>query len=180
EAELTEQLARLDGEHKLLEAQRLRMRTNYDLEMLREVGFCSGIENYSRHLDGRSPGEPPYTLLDYYPKDWLCVIDESHVTVPQLHGMYEGDMSRKRTLVEFGFRLPSPMDNRPLTFEEFTGRVQQVVFMSATPRPYELQVSQQVVEQTVRPTDLIDPEVEVRPTRSQVDELSEELPKRGE
>jgi excinuclease ABC subunit B len=156
------------------------MRTNYDLEMLREVGFCSGIENYSRHIDGRSPGTAPYTLLDYFQDDWLCVIDESHVTVPQLHGMYEGDMSRKRTLVEFGFRLPSALDNRPLQFEEFTERVQQVVYMSATPSPYELQVSKQVVEQVVRPTGLIDPEVEVRPTRGQVDDLIEEIRRRAE
>ena len=180
ERELGEQLARLDSENKLLEAQRLRMRTNYDLEMLREVGFCSGIENYSRHLDGRQPGEPPYTLLDYFPDDWLCVIDESHVTVPQIHGMYEGDMSRKRTLVEFGFRLPSAMDNRPLKFEEFTKRVNQVVFMSATPSPYELRVGKQVVEQIVRPTGLVDPEVEVRPTKGQVDDLIEEVRKRVE
>src|SRR6266542_2225485 len=180
EGELQVQLAGLESQNKLLEAQRLRMRTNYDLEMLREVGFCSGIENYSRHLDGRSPGEAPYTLLDYFPEDWLCVIDESHVTVPQLHGMYEGDMSRKSTLVEFGFRLPSALDNRPLRFEEFTEKVQQVVFMSATPGPYELRVSGQVVEQIVRPTGLIDPEVEVRPTKGQVDDLIEEIRRRTE
>src|SRR5256714_138512 len=175
EDELQHRLAELDSQSKLLEAQRLRMRTTYDLEMLREMGFCSGIENYSRHIDGRGPGTAPYTLLDYFPEDWLCVIDESHVTVPQLHGMYEGDMSRKRTLVEYGFRLPSALDNRPLRFEEFTERVQQVVFMSATPSPYELQVSTQVAEQVVRPTGLIDPEVEVRPTRGQVDDLIEEI-----
>src|SRR6266542_4119404 len=180
ETELKEQLAELESENKLLEAQRLRMRTNYDLEMLREVGFCSGIENYSRHLDGRQQGEPPYTLLDYFPDDWLCVIDESHVTVPQIHGMYEGDMSRKRTLVEFGFRLPSAMDNRPLKFDEFTERVNQVVFMSATPSPYELRVGRQVVEQIVRPTGLVDPEVEVRPTKGQVDDLIEEIRRRAE
>ncbi|MGH2556770.1 MAG: excinuclease ABC subunit UvrB [Actinomycetota bacterium] len=180
EGELQVQLSGLESQNKLLEAQRLRMRTNYDLEMLREVGFCSGIENYSRHLDGRVPGEAPYTLLDYFPADWLCVIDESHVTVPQLHGMYEGDMSRKKTLVEFGFRLPSALDNRPLRFEEFTEKVQQVVYMSATPGPYELQVSRQVVEQIVRPTGLIDPEVEVRPTKGQVDDLIEEIRKRTE
>jgi excinuclease ABC subunit B len=180
ERELGRQLAKLEGENKLLEAQRLRMRTNYDLEMLREVGFCSGIENYSRHIDGRSPGEPPYTLLDYFPEDWLCVIDESHVTVPQLHGMYEGDMSRKRTLVEFGFRLPSALDNRPLRFDEFMERVQQVVFMSATPSPYELRVSKQIAEQIVRPTGLVDPEVEVRPTKGQVDDLIEEIRTRTE
>jgi excinuclease ABC subunit B len=180
EVELQAQLAKLESKNKLLEAQRLRMRTNYDLEMLREVGFCSGIENYSRHLDGRSPGTAPYTLLDYFPDDWLCVIDESHVTVPQLHGMYEGDMSRKRTLVQYGFRLPSALDNRPLMFDEFTDRVRQVVFMSATPGPHELQVSKQVVEQIVRPTGLVDPEVEVRPTRGQVDDLIEEIRKRTE
>ena len=180
ETELKEQLVELESENKLLEAQRLRMRTNYDLEMLREVGFCSGIENYSRHLDGRRQGEPPYTLLDYFPDDWLCVIDESHVTVPQIHGMYEGDMSRKRTLVEFGFRLPSAMDNRPLKFDEFTERVNQVVFMSATPSPYELRVGRQVVEQIVRPTGLVDPEVEVRPTKGQVDDLIEEVRRRVE
>jgi excinuclease ABC subunit B len=180
EVELGERLATLESGNKLLEAQRLRMRTNYDLEMLREVGFCSGIENYSRHIDGRAPGTAPYTLLDYFPEDWLCVIDESHVTVPQLHGMYEGDMSRKRTLVEYGFRLPSAMDNRPLQFDEFTDRVQQVVFMSATPGPYELEVSGQVVEQIVRPTGLVDPEVEVRPTKGQVDDLIEEIRKRTE
>src|SRR5947207_40168 len=180
EQELQERLARLESEGKLLEAQRLRMRTNYDLEMMREMGFCSGIENYSRHIDGRAAGTAPYTLLDYFPEDWLCVIDESHVTVPQLHGMYEGDMSRKRTLVEYGFRLPSALDNRPLRFEEFTERVGQVVFMSATPGPYELQVSGQVVEQVVRPTGLIDPEVQVRPTRGQVDDLIEEIRGRAE
>src|SRR6266550_1024973 len=152
EDELQHRLAELESQNKLLEAQRLRMRTTYDLEMLREMGFCSGIENYSRHIDGRAPGTAPYTLLDYFPDDWLCVIDESHVTVPQLHGMYEGDMSRKRTLVEYGFRLPSALDNRPLRFEEFAERVQQVVYMSATPSPYELRVSNQVVEQIVRPT----------------------------
>ncbi len=180
ETELAERLQHLESRNKLLEAQRLRMRTNHDLEMLRELGFCSGIENYSRHIDGRGPGEPPYTLLDYFPEDWLCVIDESHVTVPQIHGMYEGDMTRKRTLVEFGFRLPSAADNRPLKFEEFTNRVGQVVFMSATPSPYELQVSKRVVEQIVRPTGLVDPEVEIRPTRGQVDDLIEEIRKRTE
>jgi excinuclease ABC subunit B len=148
--------------------------------MLRELGFCSGIENYSRHIDGRQPGEPPYTLLDYFPENWMCVIDESHVTVPQIHGMYEGDMTRKRTLVEHGFRLPSAVDNRPLTFDEFTGRVDQAVFMSATPGPHELQASKRVVEQIVRPTGLVDPKVEVRPTRGQVDDLIEEIRRRAE
>jgi excinuclease ABC subunit B len=180
ERELSDRLRQLESSNKLLEAQRLRMRTNHDLEMLRELGFCSGIENYSRHIDGRQPGEPPYTLLDYFPKDWLCVIDESHVTVPQIHGMYEGDMTRKRTLVEYGFRLPSAMDNRPLKFDEFVDRVNQVVFMSATPGSYELRVSKQVVEQIVRPTGLVDPEVQVRPTRGQVDDLIEEIRRRTE
>jgi excinuclease ABC subunit B len=180
EEELHQRLAKLERENKLLEAQRLRMRTNYDLEMLREVGFCNGIENYSRHIDGRQQGEAPYTLLDYFQGEWLCVLDESHVTVPQLHGMYEGDMSRKRTLVEFGFRLPSAMDNRPLQFDEFAKRVQQVVFMSATPGAYELRVSSNMAEQVVRPTGLIDPEVEVRPTKGQVDDLIEEIRGRTE
>jgi excinuclease ABC subunit B len=180
EHELENRLKELEGKGKLLEAQRLRMRTNYDLEMLREVGFCSGIENYSRHIDGRSSGEAPYTLLDYFPEDWLCVIDESHVTVPQLHGMYEGDVSRKGTLVDFGFRLPSALDNRPLRFDEFDRKVNQVVFMSATPAPYELRVSTRVAEQIVRPTGLIDPEVEIRPTRGQVDDLIEQIRRRAE
>jgi excinuclease ABC subunit B len=164
----------------MLEGERLRMRTNYDLEMLREVGFCSGIENYSRHIDGRGPGTAPYTLLDYFPDDYLVVIDESHVTVPQLHGMYEGDISRKSTLVEHGFRLPSAIDNRPLRFEEFSERVKQVVYMSATPSAYELRVSKRVVEQIVRPTGLIDPEVQIRATKGQVDDLIEEIRTRAE
>jgi excinuclease ABC subunit B len=151
------------------------MRTTYDLEMLREVGFCSGIENYSRHIDGRGPGTAPFTLLDYFPDDYLVVLDESHVTVPQLHGMYEGDVSRKTTLVDFGFRLPSAIDNRPLRFDEFQERVQQIVYMSATPGPYELRVTSTVVEQIVRPTGLIDPEVEIRPTKGQVDDLMGEI-----
>jgi excinuclease ABC subunit B len=180
ERELGDRLQDLESKNRLLEAQRLRMRTNHDLEMLRELGFCSGIENYSRHIDGRQPGEPPFTLLDYFPRDWLCVIDESHVTVPQIHGMYEGDMSRKRTLVEHGFRLPSAVDNRPLKFEEFIERVNQIVFMSATPSPYELEVSKRVVEQIVRPTGLVDPEVQIRPTRGQVDDLIEEIRRRTE
>ncbi len=175
ETELTERLKYLDFKGKLLEAQRLRMRTTYDLEMMREVGFCSGVENYSRHLDGRAPGEAPYTLLDYFPDDFLCILDESHVTIPQLHGQYAGDRSRKETLVEHGFRLPSAMDNRPLKFEEFGEKVNQVVFMSATPSPYEIKVSMQVVEQVVRPTGLIDPEVIVRPTKGQIDDLVAEI-----
>ncbi|MCC6340341.1 MAG: excinuclease ABC subunit UvrB [Acidimicrobiia bacterium] len=180
EEELAERLTWLEDRGKLLEAQRLRMRTTYDLEMLREVGVCNGIETYSRHLDGRSPGEAPYTLLDYFPPDFLCVLDESHVGVPQLHGQYEGDRSRKDTLVEHGFRLPSALDNRPLRFEEFDGKVNQVVFMSATPGAYELEVSSQVVEQIVRPTGLVDPEVVVRPTRGQIDDLVAEIRLREE
>jgi excinuclease ABC subunit B len=180
EKELEERLALLEAQGKLLEAERLRMRTTYDLEMLREVGFCSGIENYSRHIDGRRPGEAPYTLLDYFPDDWMCVIDESHVTVPQIHGMFEGDKTRKETLVEFGFRLPSALDNRPLRFDEFVNKVPQTVFMSATPGPYELRVSERVAEQIVRPTGLVDPEVEIRPTRGQVDDLIEEIRRRAE
>ena len=180
EEELQQRLAELNDHGKLLEAERLRMRTSYDLEMMREVGFCSGIENYSRHIDGRGPGTAPYTLLDYFPDDYLVVIDESHVTVPQLHGMYEGDLSRKSTLVEHGFRLPSAIDNRPLRFDEFTERVHQVVFMSATPGDYELRRSERIVEQIVRPTGLIDPEVQVRPTKGQVDDLIEEIRRRAE
>jgi excinuclease ABC subunit B len=180
EEELHERLAWLEDQGKLLEAERLRMRTTYDLEMLREVGFCSGIENYSRHIDGRVQGEAPYTLLDYFPDGWLCVLDESHVTVPQIHGMFEGDKTRKETLVDFGFRLPSALDNRPLRFEEFIRKVDQIVFMSATPSPYEFRVSKRVAEQIVRPTGLIDPEVQIRPTRGQVDDLIEEIRKRAE
>ena len=173
EAELQERLAWFEKEGKLLEAQRLRMRTQYDLEMIQEVGYCNGIENYSMHIDGRSPGEPPFTLLDYFPKDFLLVIDESHVAVPQLHGQFMGDRSRKDILVEHGFRLPSARDNRPLQFEEVLGRINQCIFMSATPSPYEVQHSQQVVEQIVRPTGLVDPEVIVRPTKGQIDDLIE-------
>ncbi len=180
EAELAQRLKYLEDRNKLLEAQRLRMRTTYDLEMMREVGFCSGIENYSRFLDGRAAGQAPYTLLDYFPDDFLCVLDESHVTIPQLHGQFEGDRSRKETLVEHGFRLPSAMDNRPLRFEEFGEKVNQVVFMSATPSPYEMKVSTQVVEQIVRPTGLMDPEVIVRPTKGQIDDLVAEINKRAE
>ncbi|OPZ85569.1 MAG: UvrABC system protein B [bacterium ADurb.Bin429] len=167
-------------EGKLLEAQRLLQRTNYDLEMIREVGYCNGIENYSRHFDGRQPGQPPFTLLDYFPRDFLCVMDESHQGVPQLHGMYAGDRSRKESLVDFGFRLPSAFDNRPLTFDEFEARIGQVIFVSATPGPYERAHSTQIVEQIVRPTGLIDPEVVVRPTRGQVDDLIGEIQQRVE
>ncbi|MEY4158651.1 MAG: UvrABC system protein [Actinomycetota bacterium] len=173
EAELQERLALFEKQGKLLEAQRLRMRTQYDLEMIQEMGYCNGIENYSMHIDGRSPGEPPFTLLDYFPDDYLLVIDESHVTVPQLHGQFEGDRSRKDTLVEHGFRLPSARDNRPLRFEETIERVNQCVFLSATPGKYELAHSQKIVEQIVRPTGLVDPEVIVRPTKGQIDDLIE-------
>src|SRR5581483_2497421 len=163
EVELQERLAFFEKEGKLLEAQRLRMRTQYDLEMMQEVGFCNGIENYGRHIDGRAPGEAPYTLLDYFPKDFLLVVDESHNAVPQLHGQYEGDHSRKETLIEHGFRLPSAADNRPLRFDELYSRIHQCIFMSATPSDYEVQVSSQVVEQIVRPTGLVDPEIIVKP-----------------
>ncbi len=178
EQELHERLEELRAQGKLLEAERLRQRTLYDLEMLREVGYCHGIENYSRHLDGRAPGEPPWTLLDYFPDDFLVVIDESHMTIPQLRGMYHGDRSRKETLVEYGFRLPSALDNRPLTFEEFEARVRQVIFMSATPGPYELEKSEQIVEQLIRPTGILDPVVEVRPTRGQIEDLIGEIRRR--
>jgi len=175
EAELQERLALFKQEGKLLEAQRLQMRTQHDLEMMQEVGYCNGIENYSMHIDGRSPGEPPFTLLDYFPKDYLLVIDESHVAVPQLHGQFAGDRSRKDILVEHGFRLPSARDNRPLRFEEVMQRVNQCIFLSATPSPYELSESQRVVEQIVRPTGLVDPEVIIRPTKGQIDDLMEQV-----
>jgi excinuclease ABC subunit B len=180
EAELEERLADLEGAGKLLEAQRLRMRTSYDLEMMREIGFCSGIENYSRYLDGREAGEAPYTLLDYFPEGFLTVLDESHVTIPQLHGQFEADRSRKEALVEHGFRLPSAMDNRPLRFDEWLEKSPQVVFLSATPGPFELQRSKQVVEQIIRPTGLVDPEVIVRPTKRQIDDLLHEIGQRTE
>ncbi len=175
EAELQERLAQLEKEQKLLEAQRLRMRTQYDLEMMQEMGFCNGIENYSRHIDGRQPGERPFTLLDFFPDDYLMVLDESHVAIPQLHGQYEGDRSRKDTLIEHGFRLPSAADNRPLRFDEWLEIVNQVVFLSATPGPFELEHSTTVVEQIVRPTGLVDPEVMVRPTKGQIDDLMDEI-----
>ncbi len=180
EQELQQQLALFEEQGKLLEAQRLRMRTEYDLEMMQEVGFCNGIENYSMHIDGRSYGDPPFTLLDYFPRDFLCVIDESHVAVPQLHGQYEGDRSRKDTLIEHGFRLPSAADNRPLRFDEVMERLNQVVFLSATPGAYELEVSEQVVEQIIRPTGLVDPEVVVKPTKGQIDDLLELIGERTE
>ncbi|EYR64254.1 excinuclease ABC subunit B [Actinotalea ferrariae CF5-4] len=180
EAELEERLAELERQNKLLEAQRLRMRTTYDIEMMRQVGTCAGIENYSRHIDGRGPGTPPHTLIDYFPEDFLLVIDESHVTVPQIGAMYEGDMSRKRALVEHGFRLPSAMDNRPLRWEEFVERIGQTVYLSATPGPYELSQSDGVVEQIIRPTGLVDPQVVIKPTRGQIDDLLEEIRVRAE
>jgi excinuclease ABC subunit B len=181
EAELAERLGELERDGKLLEAQRLRMRTTYDVEMMRQVGSCSGIENYSRHIDGRGPGTPPNTLLDYFPEDFLLVIDESHVTVPQIGAMYEGDVSRKRVLVEHGFRLPSAIDNRPLTWDEFLDRIGQTIYLSATPGPYELQrVGGDVVEQVIRPTGLVDPEVIIKPTKGQIDDLLEEIRQRAE
>ncbi|WP_257159963.1 excinuclease ABC subunit UvrB [Corynebacterium cystitidis] len=177
--ELADRLEELENRGKLLEAQRLRMRTEYDLEMIQQVGFCSGIENYSRHMDGREAGSAPATLLDYFPEDFLTIIDESHVTVPQIGGMFEGDMSRKRNLVEHGFRLPSALDNRPLTFDEFEQRVGQTVYMSATPGDYELAAAGgEFVEQVIRPTGLVDPQVEVRPTKGQIDDLIEEIRQR--
>ncbi|MSQ23842.1 MAG: excinuclease ABC subunit UvrB [Chloroflexi bacterium] len=178
EVELEERLQDLERNGKLLEAARLRQRTHFDLEMLTEVGFCHGVENYSRHLSGREPGSPPWTLMDYFPDDFLMIIDESHMTIPQIHGMFHGDFARKRTLVEYGFRLPSAMDNRPLKWEEFQEFVHQVIYVSATPGPYEYEHSNQVVEQLVRPTGLIDPEIEVRPTKNQIDNLLAEIQER--
>jgi excinuclease ABC subunit B len=181
EAELAERLAELERTGKLLEAQRLRMRTTYDIEMMRQVGSCAGIENYSRHIDGRAAGSPPNTLLDYFPEDFVLVIDESHGTVPQIGAMYEGDVSRKRNLVEHGFRLPSAVDNRPLTWDEFTERIGQTIYLSATPGPYELQrVGGDVVEQVIRPTGLVDPEVLIKPTKGQIDDLLHEIRQRAD
>ena len=174
-AELAARLEELEGQNKLLEAQRLRMRTTYDLEMMEQIGFCTGIENYSMHIDGRQPGEPPNTLLDYFPDDFVVIIDESHVTVPQIGAMYEGDASRKRTLVEHGFRLPSALDNRPLKFQEFLERVGQKVYLSATPGKYEMSVADGVVEQIIRPTGLVDPQIVVKPTKGQVDDVLESI-----
>ena len=173
--ELEHRVAELKASDHVLEAQRLSQRTAYDLEMLENMGYCNGIENYSRHLDGRAPGEPPYTLIDYFPKDLLCIIDESHVTVPQIRGMHEGDRSRKITLVDHGFRLPSALDNRPLRFDEFEARIPQFIYVSATPGDYEESVSQQLVEQVIRPTGLLDPKIEVRPVRGQIDDLISEI-----
>jgi excinuclease ABC subunit B len=180
ETELQQQLAMFESQGKLLEAQRLRMRTSYDLEMIQEMGYCNGIENYSMHIDGRQPGEPPFTLLDYFPNDYLLIIDESHVAIPQLHGQFAGDLSRKNTLVEHGFRLPSARDNRPLRFEETMERIHQCIFMSATPAAFELKQSSRVVEQIVRPTGLVDPEVIVKPTKGQIDDIIEMVRERLE
>ena len=180
EEELGERLTELEEQNKLLEAQRLRMRTTYDLEMMRQIGSCSGIENYSRHIDGRGPGTPPNCLLDYFPEDFVLVLDESHVSVPQIGAMYEGDMSRKRTLVEHGFRLPSAMDNRPLKFDEFVERIGQTVYLSATPGTYEMERSNGYVEQIIRPTGLVDPEVVIKPTKGQIDDLLAEIGKRAD
>jgi excinuclease ABC subunit B len=174
-SELDERLAEFERAGKLLEAQRLRMRTTFDIEMMQQIGFCSGIENYSRHIEAREPGQPPTCLLDYFPDDFLCVIDESHVTVPQLGGMSEGDASRKRTLVEHGFRLPSALDNRPLRFDEFSERTGQTVYLSATPGKYEMGIADGVVEQIIRPTGLVDPQVVVKPSKGQIDDLLEEI-----
>lgn len=176
-AELEDRLKVLKGEGKLLEAERLEQRTNYDLEMMQELGYCSGIENYSRHLTGRKPGEPPFTLVNYFPKDFLCVIDESHVTLPQLRAMFAGDRSRKEQLVKYGFRLPSAVDNRPLTFDEFQEQRNQIIYVSATPGPYEMETQEQVVEQIIRPTGLLDPQIEVRPITGQIDDLMGEIHK---
>jgi excinuclease ABC subunit B len=175
EQELDEQLKKLRSQDRLLEAARLEQRTHYDLEMLREAGYCPGVENYSRHLAGREPGSPPWTLLDYFPPDFLCFIDESHMTLPQIRGMFHGDMARKKTLIDFGFRLPSALDNRPLSYDEFDKRVNQVVYVSATPSEYEYKQSQQVVEQLVRPTGLLEPNVEVKPTKGQIDDLIDQI-----
>jgi len=178
--ELVARLAELEGQNKLLEAQRLRMRTTFDLEMMEQIGFCSGIENYSRHIDGREPGEAAHTLLDYFPEDFLVVIDESHVTIPQIGAMYEGDASRKRTLVEHGFRLPSALDNRPLKWSEFLDRVGQKVYLSATPGRYEMGITDSIVEQVIRPTGLIDPHIVVKPSKGQIDDLLEQIHLRTE
>ncbi|PSL39515.1 excinuclease ABC subunit B [Labedella gwakjiensis] len=180
QVELEERLAELEKQNKLLEAQRLRMRTTFDLEMMQQIGFCSGIENYSRHIDGRAPGEAPNCLLDYFPDDFLVVIDESHVTVPQIGAMFEGDASRKRTLVEHGFRLPSAMDNRPLKWDEFKSRVGQTVYLSATPGRYEMGIADGVVEQIIRPTGLVDPQIVVKPSKGQIDDLLESIVERAE
>ncbi len=179
-AELEQQVAKFESDGRMLEAHRIRQRTEYDLEMMKELGFCSGIENYSRALEGRPVGSHPFTLIDYFPDDFVCFVDESHQTVPQLGGMYEGDRSRKQTLIDYGFRLPSALDNRPLRFDEFLGKVQQLVFVSATPGPFELSRSKVIAEQLIRPTGIVDPEVELRPTRNQIDDLLNEIRRREE
>lgn len=181
EEELDIQLKRFKEEGKLLEAQRLEQRTRYDIEMLLEMGYCNGIENYSRHMDGRKPGHPPYTLLDFFPEDYLLIVDESHMTMPQVRGMYNGDKARKEQLVEYGFRLPSALDNRPLKLEEFEKRVNQAIYVSATPGDYEIQKANgEIVEQIIRPTGLLDPQVEVRPIQGQIDDLISEINERIE
>ncbi len=180
EVEAEERVAELEQKGMILEAERLRQRTTFDLEMMRELGFCSGIENYSRHLARREPGSRPWTLLDYFPPDWLLVVDESHMTIPQVAGMYKNDRTRKEILVEFGFRLPSALDNRPLTFEEFEAHLGQVVHMSATPGAWELQRSERIVEQLIRPTGIVDPTIEVRPTEGQIDDLIDRIRERVE
>src|SRR5262249_29475361 len=178
--ELEERVKELETENKLLEAHRLRQRTEYDLEMMKELGFCTGIENYSRILEGRPPGSHPFTLLDYFPEDFVVFVDESHQTVPQIGGVYEGGRSRRQTLVELGFRLPSALDNRPLRFDEFMEKVNQMVFVSATPGPFELRRSKRVAEQLIRPTGIVDPEVELRATKNQIDDLLNEIRRREE
>lgn len=180
--ELTQRLKELQDQGKLLEAQRLEQRTNYDIEMLREMGYTNGIENYSRHMEGRKAGEPPYTLLDFFPKDFMIMVDESHVTMPQVRAMYNGDRARKQTLIDYGFRLPSALDNRPLKLNEFEQHVNQILYVSATPGPYELDrvPKEDVAEQIIRPTGLLDPEIEVRPIMGQIDDLTSEINKRVE
>lgn len=175
EKDLKERIETFTAEGRLLEAERIAQRTHYDIEMMREIGYCQGIENYSRYFDGRKPGDAPYSLLDYFPKDFLCLIDESHVTVPQIRAMYNGDRARKTTLIDYGFRLPSAYDNRPLLFNEFEERIHQTIYVSATPGPYEMERAEQVVEQIIRPTGLLDPEITVRPATGQVDDLVGEL-----
>ncbi|MBS5711129.1 MAG: excinuclease ABC subunit B, partial [Veillonella sp.] len=177
EAELDEQLAKLKAEDRLLEAQRLEQRTRYDIEMMQEMGYCSGIENYSRHMSERKAGEAPYTLIDYFPDDFLIMVDESHVTIPQVRAMYNGDRARKESLIEYGFRLPSALDNRPLKFDEFVERINQIVYVSATPGPYEMEVETNVAEQIIRPTGLLDPSIEIRPIKGQMDDLLGEIHK---
>ena len=179
EAELDEQLAKLKAADRLLEAQRLEQRTRYDIEMMQEMGYCSGIENYSRHMSERKAGEAPYTLIDYFPDDFLIMVDESHVTIPQVRAMYNGDRARKESLIEYGFRLPSALDNRPLQFDEFVERINQIVYVSATPGPYEMEVQTNIAEQIIRPTGLLDPSIEIRPIKGQMDDLLGEIHKRA-